>query len=69
MTRAVAEVNQDGEDAWKGRRCPTPHPPCYINEANIKEYILRSQNVMLSDDDDEGACIVRTWKCNYKVMC
>jgi len=43
-------------------------PLCYINEANIKEDIIRSQNVMLPDDD-EGACIVRTRKRNYKVMC
>ena len=53
----------------RGNEGGAPSPLCYINEANIKEDIIRSQNVMLSDDDDEGACIVRTMKRNYKVMC
>jgi hypothetical protein len=57
----------------RGNERGAPPHLCYINEANIKEDIIRSQNMMLSDgdddDDDEGACIVRTRKRNYKVMC
>ena len=51
---------------------PPPPPLCYINEANIKEDIIRSQNVMLSDDEGaEGGLVssVRTRRRNYKVMC
>lgn len=33
MTRDVAEINEDGENAWNWGGAPF----CYINEANIKE--------------------------------